>query len=237
MRFSTALSVSGLLGLAVALPQQPSDGRPYYPPVLKSRGFTLVVNVIDRANDFYPPIHGFYLSGIHAGAGTAVAGITSANGRIFYQNGTETEADTYRSNILSDSGLPAFPSGIVIEPVQESDTLSHVYLNAGAGTRGVFLSDFPQTYVSLQPESFVACNEVVPYYGDRQFVVIKQANYSIYEQDVDYNIPPGCIRIRLVPQCTMLGDLAPGSHSSHEFAFEANCYDDVSQIRWAKEDM
>jgi len=172
-----------------------------------------------------------------AGAGLALVGNipTTDNARVFYQNGTAEERRFGRSNVLTDGGTPPFPQGLKLVKDAGSDTLSTANLNAGLGTPGVGIAGFPNPYAFLYPETWAACNESLPYYQGRYFIIFKQAATTVDKDGkIHDNVPEGCAPVRLLPECTPLNDLPAGSSSSHEFAIEDRCYKDVKSIKWSE---
>lgn len=218
----------GLCGLAAASPvTSKRQATPHYPETSASNGFHLVVNVTDASKDFTPPIQNTYVASIHVGAGLALVGniASTKNARVFYQNGTADERHSGETTVITDSGTPYFPSGIKLVQDKASDKVSTAHLDAGPGTDGIGLAGLSNPYVFLKPETWLACNESIPYYQNKYFIVFKQANSS--------DVPKDCAHVRLVPECTKLNDLPTGSYSSHEFAIEDRCYRDVKSIKWS----
>lgn len=222
-----------LLGLASASPLVVTN--PQYPKRSSSKGFKLRVNVTDPSRDFDPPIQNFLITTIHTGAGLSSVGVIKNNGRIFYQNGTKEQRNDGLATVLTDGGTPLTPSGLALEAENESETLFATSLNFGPGTPGVQLNKPDDPYTYMLPETFVACNESLPYYQGKYFITIKQARITIDKNnEIQRNIPKGCAPIRLVPECAKLNDLPRGSYSSHEFAIDSKCYTDVPSIEWSK---
>ncbi|KAM4056329.1 hypothetical protein HRG_003246 [Hirsutella rhossiliensis] len=228
----------GLLGLAAAAPATvKSQATPHYPETSKSNGFHLVVNVTDGSKDFSPSIQNTYVSSIHVGAGLALVGniASPSNARIFYQNGTADEHRYRKTTVITDSGTPSFPSGIKLVRDKGSDAVSTAHLDAGPGTSGIGLTGFPEPYVFLNPETWLACNESIPYYQNKYFIIFKQANTTVGKDGgINRNVPKDCAPVRLIPECTKLNDLPSGSYSSHDFAIEDRCYGDVKLIKWSE---
>lgn len=230
----SAISLGVLAGLATASPLVPRQTVPNYPSTSTSKGFHLVVNVTDPATDFSPPINNYYVNGIHIGPPFALLGVTPEPGRIFYQNGTFQEIYYAQSTIISDAAIPPSPFGLSLQPDADSDVVSTGHLDGGPGTPGVGLSRFPEPYVFLRPETFIACNESIPYYQGQHFVIIKHAPVTVDEDGtIEYNVPAECIAVRLLPECTELNELPDDAYSSHEFAADSQCYDDVSELVWS----
>ncbi|PNY23894.1 Uncharacterized protein TCAP_06164 [Tolypocladium capitatum] len=229
------LGLVGLAGLAAASPVPDLPVVPRYPGTALSKGFHLVINVTDDCKDLHPSIQNTYVTSIHTGAGLALVGNSPQPqyARIFYQNGTAEEKRFGAVTTISDSGTPPFPSGLKLVKDPASETVSTAHLDAGLGSEGVGIAAFPEPYAFLTPETYAACNESLPYYQGRYFVIIKQVKLTVGENGrVNRNIPEGCAPVRLLPECTHLNDLPKGSYSSHEFAIEDRCYKDVKSIKW-----
>ncbi|GFP55417.1 hypothetical protein ACSS6W_009265 [Trichoderma asperelloides] len=229
--FFTA-AVLGLAGAAVAAP---ANIVPNYPPHQLSTGFRLVVNVTDKALDLKPSVQGLYVDSIHVGAGLNVAGVGPKDtSNIFYQNGTAAEYRYGRATTITDEATPLSPFGLSLSKNPGSETLSSAYINGGAGTPGVQISQFPEPYLFLTPETFVICNNPLEYYQGRKFLVVEQAATTVSSDGkIEKNIPAGCAPVRLLPECATLETLPAGSYASHEFALETGCYADVASINWS----
>ncbi|KAF4980991.1 hypothetical protein FZEAL_3106 [Fusarium zealandicum] len=223
-----------ILSLAAASPLAYEEVKnPRYPTRSSSKGFRLAINVTDHSKDFDPPIHNSFVTSIHTGAGLNLVGVSEKNGRIFYQNGTKEERQNGLATIITDGGTPLTPSGFALKKNKKNKNLFDTTLNFGPGTPGAQLNRLDDPYTYLLPETFVACNESLPYYQGKYFVVIKQAHLTIDKNNkIQRNIPKGCAPIRLVPECAELEDLPKGSYSSHKYALNSKCYEDVSKIKW-----
>lgn len=231
---SSALSVAVLAGLASASPMTSRQVVPNYPPTSNSKGFHLVVNVTDPATDFTPPINNWYVNSVHIGPPFNLLGVTEEPGRVFYQNGTAEDVFYARSTVISDGATPPLPFGFSLLPDEGSDVVSTGRLDAGDGTKGVVITRFPEPYAFLRPETFLACDEFVQYY-QQNMIIIKQAQIGVDENgDIDYNVPDNCIAVRLLPECTELNELPEDAISSHEFAADSKCYEDVSELVWSE---
>ncbi|PHH85436.1 hypothetical protein CDD83_417 [Cordyceps sp. RAO-2017] len=232
----SALFLLGLVGLAAASPAPPkSTGRPSYPETLRSKGFNLVVNVTNPKLDFKPSIQNTYVSSIHVGAGLALVGESpkAPDARVFYQNGTAYDKMYHKSTVVTDSGTPAFPSGIKLVKDGPSLMVSTARLDAGSGTPGIGIVALPEPVAYLGPETWAACNQSIPYYQGRYFIIFKQVNKTVDKDDgtVNDNMPKGCVPVRLVPKCAELNQLPKGSYSSHEYAIEDRCYKEPGAIK------
>ncbi|KAK2590638.1 hypothetical protein QQS21_011685 [Conoideocrella luteorostrata] len=227
----------GLVGLAAASPLGERQVVPHYPTTSTSKGFHLVVNVTDPSKDFNPPIQNTYITSIHVGPPLGLVGqVQSADrARVFYQNGTAEELRYSKSNVLSDGGSPPFPWGIKLFKDPNSDVVSTAHIDGGKGDAGIGLTGFPNPYTFLYPETWVACNESLPYYGGKHFIIFKQAQTTVGKDgSINKNVPDGCAPVRLLPECTKLNDLPKGSQSSHEFARDSQCYPDVKSLVWSE---
>ncbi|KAI8944839.1 hypothetical protein F4801DRAFT_585026 [Xylaria longipes] len=236
----TLFAAVGAASIASAVPLESRQVIPNYPPNELSKGFRLVANVTDPATDLTPSVDGWELQGIHTGAGSSDATLTSGTGTVYYHNGTAAEIRFGSGSILTDGGTPPFPFGIYVQTEQEVDATypkeHDVSINAGSGTIGVSLLAFPDPYFYLTGHAqgtYVACPRTVPYYN-REFIVVRFA-YDIFDSDTAlyvHDIPEGCTAITLIPECDTLAELPEGSYSSHEFAADSKCYTDVSAINW-----
>ncbi|KAK4083014.1 uncharacterized protein Triagg1_1904 [Trichoderma aggressivum f. europaeum] len=234
--FKMLASTAALLGLVGAAAASPLNVVPNYPAVKQSTGFRLYVNVTDKALDFSPSIQGLYVTGIHVGAGLNEAGLgsKSENPSIFYQNGTASDVRFSGATTITDQGSPLVPYGISLSLDAGSETLSSVNINGGAGTNAVQISQFPEGFRYLGPETFVVCNEPLAYYQGTKFNVLKQAATTISSSgQIEKNIPAGCVPVRLLPECATLEVLPAGSYASHEYAINSDCYADVASINWS----
>ncbi|KAM0278478.1 hypothetical protein ACHAQH_005145 [Verticillium albo-atrum] len=222
----------GLAGLTTASPL--AARQVSYPEKSKSLGFTLVVNVTDPASDFCESINHYTLSSIHVGAGQALAAISTDSARVWYLNGTQQEISESQGTVVTDGGTPPFPNGIDI--AEAEDSVSAVRVDAGDGTKGVQLANFPDPYTYLTAPlagSYLVCNESVPYYQGRKFLLLKHAETEVDEDgEIESNVPEDCVAVRLLPQCADLEDLPEGAIASHAFANEVGCYDNVTSIEW-----
>ncbi|KAK7430316.1 hypothetical protein QQZ08_003064 [Neonectria magnoliae] len=224
----------GLLGLTTASPVPAAAAKPKYPVEETAKGFKLSVNVTDPSRDFHPSIQNSFVTSIHTGAGLALVGVIEKGGRVFYQNGTAKEHREGRATVITDGGTPLTPSGLKLTKDSKSKTLSSAHLDFGLGTPGVQLSS-TKAYSFLLPETYVACNESLAYYRGEYFITIKQAKITKHSDgSVNRNIPKHCVPVRLVPECAELETLPKGSYSSHKYALDSQCYNDVSKIKWSK---
>ncbi|CRK33002.1 hypothetical protein BN1708_005954, partial [Verticillium longisporum] len=212
----------GLAGLTSASPL--AVRQTSYPQKSTSSGFTLVVNVTNPAADFCESINHYTLSSIHVGAGQALAAISTGSARVWYVNGTQQEISESKGTVVTDGGTPPFPNGIDI--AEAEDSVSAVRVDAGDGTKGVQLTSGSEPYAYLTAPvigSYIVCNESVPYYQGRKFLLLKHAETEINEEgESESNIPEDCVAIRLVPQCAKLADLPAGAIASHQPAIDGS---------------
>ncbi|KAI0012453.1 hypothetical protein F4779DRAFT_67114 [Xylariaceae sp. FL0662B] len=240
----TALLSLGLAGLAYATPLKPRQVVPHYPPTSASKGFRLIANVTDPSTDLTPSVNGWVFNGLHVGAGLNDAVLLADGGedtgRIFYHNGTAEEIRYGKGSIVTDGGTPPFPFGIYVQGNNESapaDPSEYgVTVNVGSGTIGVSLAAFPDpyTYLTSAPAGvFIACPRNEPYYN-KEYIVIRRS-YDTVDPKTALNVhhvPQDCTAVNLIPECATLNDLPEGSLSSHEFAANTKCYENVSAINW-----
>lgn len=231
---SSVLSFGLMAALTSASPLAVRQVVPNYPATSVSKGFHLILNVTDPSTDLDPPVNNKFITSIHVGAGQNLVGVSDTPGRIFYQNGTAEEIRYGQSTVITDGATPPSPFGFSLSPDDGSNVLSTARLDGGDGTKGVGLSRFPEPYVFLTPETYLACNEFVQYY-QTELVIVRQADITVDENgSINYNIPANCAAVRLLPECTELNELPEEAYSSHEFAADSKCYEDVSSIIWSE---
>ena len=205
MRFT--ISTLALAAAATALPSQHARTATC---TSTSKGFNLVAHVTDATSDLTPSVEGLFLSTAHTGAGLNAAVLSSANGRLFYQNGTSPET----SDILTDGGTPPFPFSLQVQPAGEARRILDI--SVGQGTVGSVNAQ-GRLVNGLGEGAFLACRQVVPYYN-QEFVTLQ----FVYGK-ADPATLKGCATIELVAKCAELNELPEGSLSSHEFAAEVKC--------------
>ena len=233
----------GFVALGSAAPLSSRQVVPNYPPTQQSKGFRLIANVTDPSTDLDPPVNACVFTGYHTGArfNEAVATDDVEGGLIFYQNGTAEEIRYNRGDTISDGGSPPFPWGIIVEEqggYDDGSKEASVSVNAGGGTPGVELTIFPEPYSYLTgtaPGTYAICPREIPYYN-QVFNVIRWTN-DVFNNDTaqyEHTVPEDCVAVRFLPQCAELPELPEGSQSSHEFAADSRCYEDVSAIDWSQ---
>ena len=203
-----------------------------------SQGFRLVVNVTDPAKDLNPPVHGQFVSTAHIGPAQNRAIVTPSAGPVFYQNGTYEDITMQRIAILTDGGTPPFPEGLIYQQEQDDSKGNGIYIVAGDGGHGTRLTRLaePYSYLTILADvvrsTFVACgNTVIPAIGDKQkFTVVNWVQAMRGAGGSTVVVPDGCVAVNLVPQCATLNALPADAQSSHEFAQEVRCYDNVTAI-------
>ncbi|KAK4224286.1 hypothetical protein QBC38DRAFT_485769 [Podospora fimiseda] len=204
-----------------------------------SLGFHLRVN-ITSPSDFTPSINLHYLSTAHIGPAQNRAIISPSPGPVFYQNGTYSDITFHTLSILTDAGSPpgVFPEAITYLP-DDANNSSAVYINAGLPGSGTSLSRLwdPYSYLTILEgvveSTFVVCNRTIPYYGENKwFNVVNWVQATRDGTGTHIKIPEGCVAVNLIPECAFLEELPEGAYSSHEFAQEVRCYEDVGEIEW-----
>lgn len=224
MRTSACLPVA-LSSLAASTPLVARQA-PHYPPLSSGNGFTLVANETGRV-----------VSTAHTGAGSSLAVLSdpsSIPGRVFYLNGTAEDWRYSRTHVLTDGGTPPFPFGLgIVDPSGDVPlNISSVVVNAGSGTPAK-LANFPEPVPALVNVlgwgSWVACDRYV-----RPANAVLTVLGYVYAKngEVHPEIPEGCAKVTLLPQCAQLPELPEGSISSHEFALEVKCYENVVDADW-----
>ncbi|KAK3339666.1 hypothetical protein B0T25DRAFT_594449 [Lasiosphaeria hispida] len=204
-----------------------------------SFGFRLVVNVTDPSKDLSPSINGLFLHLAHIGPAQNRAYAAATPGPIFYQNGTSNTPSL--TNLLTDGGSPPFPEGMSYQQEQTDANGAGIYVNAGSGAQATKLTRLsaPYSYLTILAEvtgsAFIGCTATIPYYGNSTyFPVINWVMTTRNATGTHLVIPEGCVPINLVPQCAALEALPPDARSSHEFAQEVRCYDNVGGIDWSR---
>ncbi|KAK4214230.1 hypothetical protein QBC37DRAFT_462345 [Rhypophila decipiens] len=205
-----------------------------------SRGFRLAVNVTDPTKDTnQPPLQGQYLHLLHIGAGSERACVGPSPGPIFYQNGTCDDFATETIDIITDiHSRPWTPERLSLAGWDDELGLG-IYGFFWAGSGGIRLTRLwdPCSYSTVQEgapteSTLVVCrNRTIPYYGpDIMWDIV---NWVQASSGTHLVIPEGCVAVRFVPECAVLNDdLPPDAYSSHEFAQEVRCYEDVKSVVW-----
>lgn len=213
-----------LCSLGSASPTLPRDTATY-PPLSKSKGFNLKINLTHPDDDFDPPIQHTFVTTIHVGAGESQVGSSPSKGPVFFQNGTQEAYAAGQGTVVTLGGTPSIGAGFKLIADEDPKGWSTSNLDFGPGKPGISLHQEPFAY--LTPEKFYACSEALEYYGGKHFVVIRQSA----EGD---HVPPQCRSVRLLPQCAELAELSEDSYASYDYALESPCYDDVAAIEWTK---
>lgn len=211
MRF--IISALTIAAAATALPsQQPRTAS----TTSTSKGFNLVAHVTDPTHDLTPSLEGQVLGAAHTGAGFNAAVFYGTTGRLFYQNGTAEQVANRETTIVTDGGTPPFSFTLQVQPAGEARRILDISIGQGTANTVVAADGGAQLVNGLGEGTWLACNELVPYYN-REFVTLQYA----YGEGAE--VPEGCAPIVLVPECAALNDLPEGSLSSHEFATEVTC--------------
>ncbi|KAK3181621.1 hypothetical protein K4F52_006999 [Lecanicillium sp. MT-2017a] len=230
------VSALSLLGVAAASPiaacNNPNANKPSYPAKQTSKGFKLVANVTDPSRDFKDPIHNKFLTPLHTGAAVNVIGIARDGDKapVFYQTGNQQERLSGATRIAVDLGTPPSAFGFSLQSDNGKSFASTAHADAGAGQAGVSVTHDPVPFAFLNLAEFAICEEPLPALQNQQYKVLHQFNTLSSAE----KIPEDCVPITVIPQCATLEDLLEGSRASHDDAFEAGCYEDVSSIEWSK---
>ena len=213
------LSALAALGSAVPTPTTPASSIPSYPAKSQEATFELIAN--DTSSHPTLNLTLFSVTSFHVGAGLDYAVLLPPNkavsGREFYLNGTAEDIRYNRADILSDSGSEPniFPEGIIIPSVTDAQGRYPVEINAGQGTSGVTLSQFPNPWSRLQYGQYV-------FYGCKA-TITNQEVIQLFARPDDKQTPAGCNEIILYPQCT-----GPFTETaSRPYAANALCYPNV----------
>ncbi|MCJ1331701.1 hypothetical protein MMC10_008393 [Thelotrema lepadinum] len=216
--FKPTVLLSALVALGSALPTatSPASTTPSYPPVSQAQTFELLAK--DTSSSPSLNLTLFSVTSFHVGAGLDYAVLLPPNkavgGREFYVNGTATDVRYNTADILSDAGSSPdiFPEGIIIPSVTDSEGRFPVEINAGLGTPGVGLTQFPDPYSRLQYGQYA-------FYGCKT-TIINQEAIQLFARPYDAVTPAGCDEITLYPFCT--GNFTDGAE--HPYAQNAACY-------------
>ena len=221
------------LGLAGLVSASPLAQRSSQMPTALTQGFVLVANVTDPTEDFSPSINHYQLTGVHVGAGIETAVLAVDEGRVLFENGTDTEFGI----VSDDSGI--FPISLFISPLPpdepNSDFVDHVGVNVGNAQDGIGIRT-PQmvpwpTLYGPDSGTFIVCYEARPSYGRPQYPVrfarVKVINGVTYQK-----IPDKCAPINLLAQCATLGPVPAGAMYNHDFVKEVGCYPNVASVVW-----
>ena len=214
----TTILLTAFAALSSALPTATSlaSTQPTYPPVSQSETFELIAN--DTSSNPSLNLTLFSVTSFHVGAGSDYAVLLPPNkavgGRQFYVNGTATDVRYHTADILSDAGSSPdiFPEGIVVPSSTDSEGRYPVEINAGIGTSGVGLTQFPDPYSRLQYGQYV-------FYGCKT-TIINQEAIQLFARPYEAVTPAGCDEVTLYPFCT--GEFTDGAE--HPYAQKAACY-------------
>ncbi|KAK4641216.1 hypothetical protein QC761_610430 [Podospora bellae-mahoneyi] len=236
--FTTALFSALMASLTVASPvsltQRQFQGN--YPPRTTANGFKLVANISTPSNIFDPPVHNWFLSGVHVGAGLNAAILVpnvDAAATLFV-NGTGRDVSAQATSI----GLPpikyqggATPMGLrfPMGPIEHATNLGLNFGpgNIGAGVVGGLRSPWAQAFTPYP--YFIVCNETEPAYGRPQHAVKVAPSVE--------SIPENCVAITFLAQCaTLPEDVFEGVDELNIHQLDAPCYEDVGAIDWSQYD-
>ena len=219
--FKAAVILSALVAFtsAIPTPAAPLSSVPSYPAKSVAQTFELIAN--DTSSRPTLNLTLFSVTSFHVGAGQDYAVLLPPNkavgGREFYLNGTAADIRYNSGDILSDSGSEPniFPEGIVIPSATDAEGRFPVEINAGSGTPGVALSQFPDPWSRLQYGQDV-------FYGCKT-TIINQEAIQLFARPAEAQTPAGCDEVILYPQCTR--DFT--EDADRPFAQNASCYTNV----------
>ena len=213
--FSTLAALSS----ALPAPTGPASSQPTFPSKQPGQTFELIAN--DTSSNPSLNLTLFSVTSFHVGAGQDYAVLLPPNkavsGREFYVNGTAQDVYYHTADILSDAGSSPniFPEGIIIPSATDAEGRYPVEINAGSGTPGVGLTQFPDPYSRLQYGQYV-------FYGCETTIINLEA-IQLFARPYDAVTPVGCDEVVLYPQCA--GNFTDGAQ--HPYAQNAECYANV----------
>ncbi|KAG6990904.1 hypothetical protein G7Y79_00060g092080 [Physcia stellaris] len=182
----TLLTTLSLLPLALTIPHPSPDPLKAH----HSQKFTLSSHVLSPPN---PAFEGLVLEPYHISPAFNYAVLEKAGkgkegkGVVGYLNGTREELRDGFGDLLFRAGADAkFSYGFVIDRVNA--TYNPVEINAGEGTKGIFIDQGVIKYQNPQSGGFYACNTTLPY-GPAVQVFYKPKTIST---------PAGCSDVELV---------------------------------------
>jgi hypothetical protein len=231
---STTLSLA-LAGIAAASPLAIRD----YPPTSMAQAFHIVANVTDPSKDLNPPINGFFITGVHIGAGLAAAVLAKTEPAYFFVNGTNVDVSAAYTSIalppIGYTGGGPVPQGFQFGTTDDENIMS-IGLNNGPGTHGAGVypglrSSYADVFAPWSG-SFMVCHIDKPMYGRPQYQVRYSKTYAKGPNGpFDYDIPADCVAIRLLAQCADLPPLQ-GVDELDIIVEGVKCYNDVASINW-----
>jgi hypothetical protein len=228
-----------LFGIATIAGSSPIE-LPSYPPTITSKGFRLIINVTDTTRDFSPSINGREIMSFHQQSIFGRATVLAGRGEIFYQYPHVDPGNRFAefdSMILTELG----PNTAGLQIANLSSIKSDMNINFGGGTMGAMLSKGgyysyvrPFEYSGV-PESFIVCNETIPWVSrneDERFLTLDYLRYT----DGKLVVPGGCAPVNLIAQCDTLPDVPKDSEAypRHQLAESVRCYENVGAVDWTK---
>jgi len=215
MKYTSSILLSTLLTLTTASPLLTRQ-TPVYPPTSLSSYFDIVVNVTGL--DLVPPINGHFLAAYQIAAGQDYVSVVpnTTIARVFYQNGTAEQVRYGQATIQTDSGEPPLSYGLNL-PVVNPGLLT---LNAGTGTHGLQLTQFPNplTTVTTPSRGTFYAYQASPL-DHLSFIAVSWASE-------DEDLPDNSVAVTLIPQC--VNDYA----GEDPYASTVDCYENVAAIDW-----
>ncbi|KAK0632483.1 hypothetical protein B0T14DRAFT_490837 [Immersiella caudata] len=225
-----------LLSLSTFASSLPTAYQPPPPSLSTSKGFTLVAKVLPSSGSspLAPLVDSRVLIAAHVGAGFNVAVLyprNYTNAAIFYQNGTPEQVSSGQTMLINDEATPPSPFPMSI---QGPDVFDRTYLTQ----HSVLVNVVNSSAVSFEERNgvqvlkngldpvgegtFAVCNNTVPYY--------RSAFWTLMYVYGGEELAEECVEVVMVPKCAVLADLPEGSFSSHEFAVEVKCYEEVEGL-------
>jgi hypothetical protein len=187
--------------------------------------FTLVAKVTSGTDFADAPVNNAPVVLYHTGAAAnrVVVSSAAANVPVFYQNGTQAEADAWTARLVNDT--PSFPQGFLIDFEGPGTDSFDVYVNAGPGSQSIMVSP------SSKPRAFIDRHGLADAAGT--FVVCQDETLgNVLSWKTTDGAPEGCVAVDLVPQCAALPDLPAGATWSHDNVQEVRCYADAAAVGW-----
>ncbi|KAK3719269.1 hypothetical protein LTR37_004488 [Vermiconidia calcicola] len=199
------------------------------PTYTTSPNFRLVASV--KKNDLSPSIDDWTVSTYHLGACYEAAVMTPSDtddedyGRTFYANGTNSDIQDGKGDIVTDGATPPTPYGFTVPQLDQTDDDDRraVQIICGEGTPGVAITrssnSRPHLIYNDQAgnETFggwYACNAAL---GPDNEVIL-------YYRSSEEETPDGCADLILYPECVSNGSsVAPNAQAGP-------CYPNVPAI-------
>jgi len=151
------------------------------------------------------------------------------NGAIFYQNGTAEQVSSGQTHLINDEATPLSPFPMSIQgpdvfdvtyPTEHSVLINVVNSSAVSFEEKGGFKQVLKNGLDVGGEgTFAVCNNTVPYY--------RSAFWTLMYVYGGEELAEECVGVVMLPRCAILEDLPEGSYSSHEFAVEVECYEEI----------